>query len=122
MAARKPVSAKKKGPVSPMVRMNALYDALAGISRLFGGSTVTYEEGEIVVKIPHFEERRYSIEKDDGTLLVTYEQGTRARPRMETSRTYIEEPIAFLLDHTSRNDAFKDAYDRVSEYAMRELD
>jgi hypothetical protein len=119
MAARKPVT--KRGPVSPMVRMNALYDTLDGISRLFGGSTVTYEEGEITITVPYRSPRTYSIEKDDGTLLVSQDVGTKARPRVETYSTYIEEPVAFLLEHTSRNDVFKDVYQNVADYADREL-
>lgn len=115
MAARKPTRkpVKRRGPPSPMIRMNALYDTLEGISRLFGDSTVTYAEDEITIEVTGFRSRTYSIDKDDGTLTVTTGR--------ETYRTFIEEPIAFLLDHTSWNDAFKDAYEQVADYTERSL-
>lgn len=121
MAARKSAARKpaKRGPPSPAVRMNALFDTLSGISRLFGGSTVEYEESEIRVKIPGFSTQTYTMEGND--LIVTTDYGTPKRPDIVTERTYIESPIAFLLEHTSPNDNFKDVYMNIEEFAEREL-
>ncbi len=99
--------------------MNALFDTLSGISRLFGGSTVEYEESEIRVKIPGFSTQTYTMEGND--LIVTTDYGTPKRPDIVTERTYIESPIAFLLEHTSPNDNFKDVYMNIEEFAEREL-
>lgn len=105
MAAHKPRTAQQT--------YYALLASLDGISRLFGGSTVSGDEESITVEVRGFSPRTYSVEKADGTLLVTVGR--------DTYRTYVEEPIAFLLDHTSRNDAFKDIHEQVADYAEREL-
>jgi len=101
---------------------NALYDTLTSLSRLFGGSVISGTTSDITISIPGFGDRTYTVDKNDGTLLVTTEEYTRkGTPRRETHRTYIEEPIAFLLEYTSTNDNFKDVWERIEEYASREL-
>jgi hypothetical protein len=142
MAARKPAAKKKKTP-SPTSRMRALALTLGNISDLFGGSEVTLgpnngfgpntlltllgdprpmevlmKEG-IHVKVPGFGTRVYTMEGND--LIVTSDYGTPKHPDIVTERTYIESPIAFLLEHTSPNDNFKDVYMNIEEFAEREL-
>jgi hypothetical protein len=113
--------AARKSTKSPAARAKALYEALDSLSRLFGNVKVSFEDGEIVVVAPYYGTRTYSVDADDGTLLVTEDVGTPKRRKIETRRTFIEEPIALLLELSSPNDAFKDAYSDVSEYAERTL-
>ena len=120
MAARKPAT-KPKSTRSPAARTQALYEALASLSRLFRGVEVSFEDGEIVLVAPYYGKRTYRIDKDDRTVLVTEDVGTPKRPRFETRRTFIEEPVALLLELSSPNDVFKDSHERVEEYAEREI-
>jgi hypothetical protein len=140
MAARKS-AAKKKKTASPAARMQALALTLGSISDLFGGSEVTLggqfaprtlltylgdpgpsealKKGGIHVKVPGFGTRIYTMEGND--LIVTSDYGTPKHPDVVTERTYIESPIAFLLEYTSPNDGFKDAYGNIEDFAERHL-
>ena len=124
MAAKKSVkkpASKKSGRPSRMGRhMDALYDTLSGISRLFGGSTVSMEEGGIVVSVSGFDDRGYRLDRD-GTLVVTRNVGTKTRPRLDSSRTHIEEPIAFLIEYTSPNEVFNEVHENVERYVEKDL-
>lgn len=101
---------------------NALWDTLTGLSHLFGGSVISGTTSDITISIPGLGDRTYTVDKNDGTLLVTHSMSVRrGGPKKETHRTYIEEPIAFLLEYTSPNDNFKDVHGNIEDYASREL-
>jgi hypothetical protein len=66
----------------------------------------------IYVEVAGFGTRVYTLSGSD--LLLTLDVGTPKRPRVETYRVDWEEPVAFLLEHTSRHDNFKDATENFS--------
>lgn len=110
--------AARRKPITPDQKFNALYDALSGISRLFGGSTVSGDENTIRIEIPGQTPAVYAIGAD-GSVLVAQNVGTTKRPKMEMRPTMIEEPLALLLEYTAPNDGFNDAYGNVVDYAAR---
>ena len=120
MAVKKPAAKKKTASAAARrMKMDALALTLGNISALFGGSTVSLGEDGIYVTVPGFGTRIYTMVGND--FVVTYDNGTPKRPDVVSERTYIEEPIAFLLEYTSPNDNFKDVYGNIVDFAEREL-
>jgi hypothetical protein len=115
MAARKPAARKpvKKGLTADQ-KFNALCETLSSISHLFGGSTISVDPDEARTVHIHISDDRhtYVYEVDASGRVFAVEDG-------EMRPTMTEEPIALVLDRTSRNDAFKDVHDNVVDYADR---